>query len=335
MRAYQLHRTGKPHVLKIKDIPEPTPKAAEVLVKVETIGINYAEILSRKGQYQWAPKKPYIVGMECYGEVVKLGEGCTTYKMGDKVIVGQQHGAYAEYVAAPEYLCFPAFNDWSPEANAAYLVNFMTAWIALKKLCRVDEGERVLIQASAGGVGTAALQVARALGCDVYGTASKPEKLNLIKELGGKPIDYVKDDFYETVKADGGGVDCVLETVGGEVFKKSMQLLNPFGRLVVIGFASIDLKIWNPISWIKTYLDAPKANMMKLAIESKGIYASHIGYLTEREHLTRQVWDELFAFTNKHRLKPVIGKTFSFDEMAEAHQFIESRESFGKLIVKL
>ncbi|MEO9869214.1 quinone oxidoreductase family protein [Ekhidna sp.] len=335
MKAYQLRRTGKPEILKMTEISEPTPKSNEVKVKVETIGINYAEILSRKGQYSWAPKKPYTMGMECYGEVVEVGIDIKRFNVGDKVIVGQQYGSYAEYACAPEHLCFPAFSSFTPEENAAYLVSFMTAWVALKKLCRVEEGERILIQAAAGGLGTAAVQIGTALKCEVYGTASKEDKLELIRKLGGKPINYRTTDFYEEIMKDGGQVDCVLETVGGDVFKKSMKLLNSFGRLVVIGFASMNLVKWNPISWVKTYLDAPKVNMMKMATESKGVYASHIGYLTANEELTSGIWEELSSFTNKHNLKPVVGKVFAFDELPKAHRFMESRDSFGKLIIKV
>ncbi|WP_424963967.1 quinone oxidoreductase family protein [Ekhidna sp.] len=335
MKAYQLRKTGKPQILKIENISEPSPDANQVKVKVETIGINYAEILSRKGQYSWAPKKPYVMGMECYGEVTELGGDATKYKVGDKVIVGQQYGSYAEYVCAPEHLCFPAFDAFTPEENAAYIVNFMTAWVALKKLCRVESGERVLIQAAAGGVGTAAVQIGSALGCKVYGTASRDYKLDLIKELGGTPINYREQDFYQEIINDGGKINCVLETVGGEVFKKSMKLLDSFGRLVVIGFASMNLKIWNPYSWVKTYLDAPKVNMMKMATESKGVFASHIGYLTENEALTAEIWDELYAFVKEHHLKPIVGKVFPFSQLPEAHTYMESRESVGKLVVKL
>ena len=138
------------------------------------------------------------------------------------------------------------------------------------------------------------------------------KKLELIEKLGAKPINYKKQDFYAEILNDGGKVNCVLETVGGDVFKKSMKLLDSFGRLVVIGFASMDLKIWNPTSWVKTYLDAPKVNMMRMAIESKGVFASHIGYLTENEKLTSSIWDELYAFTRENDLKPVVGKVFNF-----------------------
>lgn len=336
MKAYQLRKTGKPGILKIEEIAEPEPKQDEVKVKIETIGLNYAEILSRKGQYSWAPKKPYVPGMEAFGEVIAVGQKVRKHQIGDKVILGQQYGHYAEYACIKEHLCFPAIGSFSPEENAAYLVNFMTAWVALKKLCRVEAGERVLIQAAAGGVGTAAVQLAKKLGCYVYGTASKPEKLTLIEKLGADMgINYATDDFYEIIKTDGGGVDCVLEVVGGDVFKKSVALLNPFGRVAVIGFASINLNKWNPITWWQTWNNAPKAKLMNMAVKNQGVFASHIGYLTENEEITARIWDELKTFVETHEIKPVVGKVFTFDKMSEAHAYMESRASTGKIVVKV
>ncbi len=336
MRAYQLRKSGPPGILKIEEIPEPNPNSNEVKVKVETIGINYAETLSRRGQYSWAPKRPYVPGMEAYGEVVEVGTEVTRHKVGGKVIVGQQYGMYAEYACAPEHLCFPAIPTFTPEENAAYLVNFMTAWVALKKLCGVEEGERVLIQAAAGGVGTAAVQIGSALGCQVFGTASRKEKLALIEKLGAyKAINYREEDFYEVIMNDGGGVDCVLEVVGGEVFKQSLRLLKPFGRIAVIGFASMNLKWWNPFSWWQTWKDAPKVKLMSMAKRSSGVFASHIGYLTADMEATGNSWNELRSFVESHQLRPVIGNVFPFEQLPQAHAMMESRASTGKLVVRI
>ncbi|MEQ9404525.1 MAG: zinc-binding dehydrogenase [Cyclobacteriaceae bacterium] len=336
MRAYEFRRAGKPDVLKLKEVSEPTPAAGEVKVRIEVIGINYAEVLSRKGQYSWAPSIPYIPGMEAYGEVTAIGDGVKSRKIGEKVIIGQQYGSYAEYACVSEHLCFPAIEHFSPEENAAYLVNFMTAWIALKKMCRVSAGERVLIHAAAGGVGTAAVQLAKSLGCQVYGTASKEDKLRLIEQLGAdKAINYATEDFYEVIMNDGGKLDCVLEVVGGEVFKKSMELLGPFGRIAVIGFASISFKKWNPFTWWKTWRDAPKIGLIKMSKRSQGVFASHIGYLINNKEIASTIWEELKDFVVTHNLRPVVGKTFSFDKLADAHSYMESRASTGKIVVRL
>ncbi|MEQ9219625.1 MAG: zinc-binding dehydrogenase [Cyclobacteriaceae bacterium] len=336
MKAYLLTKTGKPEVLKISNIDKPTPREDEVLIRSEAIGINYAEILSRKGQYQWAPEKPYIPGMEAYGEVIALGSKVTTHKVGDKVICGGQFGSYGEYFCTKEWLAFPGISGYSAEENAALLVNFMTAWVALVKLGRLNEGEQILIHAGAGGVGSAAIKLGKAMGCKVYATAGSDEKVKLMKGLGADiPINYRTQDFVKVLDGHGvESVDFVLEVVGGEVFKKSINLLHPFGRLVVAGYASIPYKKWNPLTWWPTWRDAPKAQIMDMAKKSIGIFATHIGYLTGREEVAKQVVQEMYDFVAKHELKPLVGKTFAFDQMAEAHAYMESRKSVGKIIVK-
>ncbi len=336
MKAYLLRNHGKPHVLKTAEVPEPNPGENEVKIRIRYIGINYAEILSRRGQYNWAPKKPYIPGMEGMGQVVEIGSAVNTHKLGDLVIFGNQTGAYAEYITVPDYMALPAIETYSDEENAAFLVKFMTAWISLFKMGRIKPQDVVLIHAAAGGVGTAAVQLASKYGCQVYGTASNTEKLDLIKKLGGKgTINYQTQDFFEIIKEKEGGVDYVLEVVGGEVFKKSVELLNPFGRLVVTGYASIPFKRWNPWSWWLTWRDAPKAPIMHMAKNSYGILASHIGYLIEQPEIVSSNWQELVQFVDQHDIKPVISKIFDFDELPKAHVYMESRKSYGKILVKL
>ena len=336
MKAYLLEKPGKPEVLKIREIAEPVPAPGQVKVKIQRIGINYAEILSRRGQYSWAPKRPYTPGMEAFGEVVEIGSDVTKFQIGDLVIVGSQYGSYAEYITAPEHLVFSTLDGFEKDENAAFLVNYMTAWVALLKMGKMVSSDRVLIQAAAGGVGTAVVQLAKATGCEVFGTASEEDKLELLKRLDADhPINYRTEDFYTKIKETGHGVDLVLEMVGGEVFKKSLLLLNPFGRLVVCGYASIPLKKWNPLTWWPAWRDAPKVNVMNMAIGSYGIAASHLGYLTDHPEIAQGEWKKLKAFCATHEIRPVVGHTFSFDELPQAHRLIESRKSIGKVVVQL
>jgi len=334
MKAYQLKKSGKSNVLKIAELSEPDCKPNEVKVKIRKIGINYAEILSRKGLYSWAPKKPYTPGMESFGEIVAVGEQVIKRKIGDLVITGSQYGAYAEYICVPEYLSFSPVQGFNADQNAAVLVNYMTAWVALVKLARIQKSDTVLIQAAAGGVGTAAIQLSKAMGSYVFGTASNEEKIKLIQFLGAdSAINYTSSDFRKEVKKQKGGVDIVLELVGGEVFKRSFEILNPFGKMVVAGYASIPLKKWNPYTWWLTWKNAPKLQVMEMAVKTSGLMATHIGYLTANQEIAANEWADLSKFITDNHIRPVIGKNFDFDQIAMAHDWMESRNSVGKIVI--
>ena len=338
MKAILLTKTGKPTVLKFHDLPVPEPRAGEVRVKTETIGINYAEVLSRKGLYGWAPKKPYVPGMEAYGQIDKVGEGVKAREIGQKVIIGTQFGCYAEYVVVKEPKALPAISRFSPEENAAFSVNFMTAWVSLFEMARMRLTDSVLINIAAGGVGSAAVQLAKKYGCIVYGTVGSDEKIDLVNNLQiDRAINYRKEDFEEEIKktTDGAGVDVVLEMVGGDVYKKSLRLLKPLGRLVVAGFASLDYKVWNPVSLWNTWRAIPRANILKMSERSYGVSSSHLGYLLKYPDLMGGVWRDLVYFVEKHQLKPIVGKVYDFEEIAKAHEFMESRKSVGKIVLKV
>ena len=338
MKSYILKKYGNPDVLKIANCPEPVPGSEEIRVKIEKIGLNYAEVQSRKGLYGWAPKLPYTLGMEAFGYVDMIGESVNSRKVGERVIVGCQYGTYAEKIVIPVRQALSPIISFSDDENSAFAVNYLTAWVALMKVARLKSNDTVLVHAAAGGVGTAAVQIAKNFGCNVIGTASKNEKIEMLNNLGiDMAINYLHEDFEEVIKnkINNNGVDVVLEVVGGDVFKKSMKLLNPFGRIVVAGFASLNLKKMNPISWVNTWKDIPRAKVAKLAESSTGLLATHIGYLVNNESLLREVWDELVSFTIKHGIKPIIGHRFEFDDLSKAHELMESRNSYGKIIISL
>ncbi len=338
MQSYMLTKYGKPSVLKIQNQPLPDVNPGEILVKIQSIGINYAEVQSRKGLYQWSPKLPYTLGMEAFGIVESIGDGVTTHQIGQPVIVANQIGCYSEYVCVPSVQALPAIPDYTPEENAAFSVSFMTAWVALMEMARLRPSDTVLIHAAAGGLGTAAVQLAKKFDCTVFGTVGSDEKMDLVKQLGADAvINYRKDDFVTKIKAlnDQKGLDVVLEVVGGDVFRNSMKALNPFGRTIVMGFASLNLNKWNPFSWYRTWKAIPKVNVSNLAVHSSGILASHLGYLLRSpEHLIK-VWSELSAFVSQHGIRPVVGHTFGFDELPAAHTLMESRKSTGKIVINV
>ena len=208
--------------------------------------------------------------------------------------------------------------------------------IGLFKISRLTPQDKVLIQAAAGGVGTAAVQMCNAFGCEVYGTAGSDKKVEFLESLGiDMGVNYRKDDFYQLIAQKAGGIDRIIETVGGNVFKKSLELLNPFGQLLVLGYASIPLNKANPFSYWKTWQQAPKAKIMQMAKKSVAIGAAHIGYLIDKPEIVRSSFQELRDFMVTHHIKPVIGKTFDFTQIPDAHAYMESRESIGKIVINV
>lgn len=337
MRAIELRRFGGPEVLVVSEVKDPKPGRGEVLVEVGFAGINYAEILSRKGLYGWAPKLPYVLGMECSGVIKEVGDGVNASRLGERVMAGAKFGAYAEEIAVPEENAIPLNETFSMEEGASFLVNYLTAWVSLVEMAKVRPGEKVLITAAAGGVGTAAVQLASRSGCEVYGMAGSREKIDLIQSLGAlKGFNYRDPECFKELIAASGGVDVVLEVVGGKVFRRCLDILNPFGRLVVAGFASLELNKLNPLSWLKTWRDIPRADVGKMAERSIAVMSSHLGYLLEREpDMMGRIYMDLIDFVIKHDIKPVIGRVFPFDRAGAAHEYIESRKSYGKVLLKL
>ena len=338
MRAIVLERHGGPEVLRVREVPDPVPGAGEVRVRVEAIGVNYAEVLSRKGLYGWAPPMPYTPGMEATGTIDALGAGVEGRAVGERVIVGAQHGAYAEWIVVPERQALPAVRGFSTEENAAIAVNYLTAWVALMEMARLRPTDRVLVTAAAGGVGTAAVQIATRFGCATVGLAGSDAKLEEIRALGAEAaVNYRSPGWEARLREAAGpdGIDVVLEVVGGEVFRAVWPVLAPFGRVVVAGFASLALQRWNPLSWLRTWRDLPRADIRSLAPASAGLMATHIGYLLDDPPRLARVWAELMAFVTAHDIRPVVGATFSFAEMAGAHRLMESRRSVGKIVVRV
>ena len=323
--------------MRISEVPAPSPGAGEVRVRIEAIGVNYAEVLSRKGLYGWAPRLPYTLGMEATGTIDALGADVHGRVLGEQVIVGTQYGAYAEQVVVPERQALRALPHFTTEENAAFAVNYCTAWVSLMQMARLRPSDRVLVTAAAGGVGTAALQIATRFGCTTVGLAGSDAKLETIRALGGQAaLNYRRADFPDQLRAIAGSekFDVIVEMVGGEVFRAMWPVLAPFGRMVVAGFASLALQKWNPLSWLRTWRDLPKADIRSLAPGSHGFMGTHIGYLLDDPPRLARVWNELTTFAVAHDIRPIVGQVFRFDQMPDAHRLMESRQSVGKIVVR-
>lgn len=320
MRGVLLTRHGGREVLRISDVPKPEPRAGEVRVKIETIGINFAEVLSRRGLYGWAPRLPYILGMEAFGHIDGTGE---------PVIVGTQSGTYAEYLCVPASRALAPPRGFTPAQNAAFAVNYLTAWIGLFEMARLRASDTLLVTSAAGGVGSAAVQLAAAFGARVIGAAGRG-KQDAVRHLGAaEALDYSDPSWHVAL----GPVDVVLEMTGGAVYRAALRHLAPMGRMVLAGASNAFPRTRNPLARIAALRDLPRASIFDMLRRSYGVMSFHAGWLLEANAIERQ-WRELVAFVEEHRITPVIGAELPFEEIAGAHRLLEERRNVGKVVVR-
>jgi NADPH2:quinone reductase len=301
VRAVLLREPGGPEQLELADLPEPEPEEGQVLLRVRAAGINFADVLVRQGRYPQAPPLPTVLGGEVAGEVD-----------GRRVMTASGSTGYSELTVVDSDWLVPLPDSASFEEGASFLTTFLTAWIPLKR-AGVGAGATVLVHAAAGGVGSAGVQLAKHLGARVVATASSEEKRRVALDLGADEA-FGYDEFADAVKAD-----VVLDAVGGDVFKRSIGVLNPLGTLVAIGFAD---GWWDPLD---------TALMVGRNLSLFGFYLGRLMKL--RPDVVREAVDEVVALWEAGAVKPLVGATFPLDRAAEAHRLIEERKSVGQVVL--
>jgi len=325
MRAVVLTRHGGPEVLKITNVPTPAPRAGEVRVRIRAIGINFAEILSRRGLYGWAPSLPYILGMEGAGEIDAVGDGVTSHNVGDRVITGTQFGNYAELICVPAERALVPPRGYSAAESAAFASNYMTAWIGLMEMARMRAADTVLVTSAAGGVGSAAVQLAAKSGARVIGAAGQG-KQDAVLTLGA----HVALD-YDTAKWDF-EADVVLEMAGGAIYRAALRRLAPMGRIVIIGASAAFPRTRNPLARLAALRNLPRASIFDMLRRSYGVMSFHVGWLLDSGIVLPQ-WQDLVRFVEEHDIRPVVGQQFAFEQIADAHRALEERKNVGKVVV--
>jgi NADPH2:quinone reductase len=317
MKAIVINRLGGPEVLELKDVPKPDPNPGEVLVRVEAVGINFADIMTAQGGYPGAPKPPLVAGREFCGTL----EGS-----GQRVMGYAQWGAFADYIAARTELLWEVPTGWSAEQGAAFPVNYFTAYFAYWKAGLLDgstSGQRVLIHAVAGGVGTAAVEIGKVLGMEMYGTSSSEEKLARVKELGLQHgINYKQRDYEDAIKdlTQGEGVDAVFEMLGGEHTAKSVRCLRDFGRVIVYGAATGQRGEIDPRS---------------LYAKGASVHGLWLTYLSAKRDLMQAAWKQLSAWAAQGKLNPVVGHVLPIEQAGEAYRLLMERKNYGKVVLRV
>lgn len=323
---------GPPEVLRVQERPDPEPRPGEALVRVRAAGINFADLLARTGLYPDAPKPPCVVGYEFAGE---LETAAGDLPAGTRVMGGCRFGAYSERVAALPANLIPLPDGWSFAEGAAVPVAYVTAYAGLVRFGSLHEGERVLIQAAAGGVGIAATQVAKRAGAEVYGTAS-PAKHDAIASFGvDHPVGY--DDFVPAVRRIAGQkqpLDVAFDAIGGSSFRKSFSLLRPGGRLVCFGASQVAAgERRSPVRAARVLARMPRWNTMRLMSESRSVIGLNMLRLWDAHGTLDEYIRPLAEWVRAGDVTPVVAKEFPLEEGAAAHRYVHERRNIGKVVL--
>jgi NADPH2:quinone reductase len=334
MKALVITRFGGPEVLEVQQVPDAHPAPEQVLVKVEAGGLNFADLMTARGGYANTPKPPLTAGREFAGrEIAANGD------TGRRVMGYTQWAAFAEKTVAHRNLVWPVPEKWTAEQGAAFPVNFFTAYFAYWKAGLLvhsidkpnekpdDHGEasaaRVLIHAVAGGVGTAAVQIGKILGIEMYGTSSSEDKLAKVRDLGLQHgINYKQRDYVEAIKdlTGGEGVDAVFEMLGGEHVAKSVKCVRDFGRVIVYGAATGE---------------TPTLDTRLLYAKGASVHGLWLSYLSANRPLMEAAWKQLSEWLAVGKLHPVIGKVFPIEQAREAYTLMQEGKNYGKIVLKI
>ncbi len=346
MRAMVVTKYGAPEVLAYREWPDPAQKPGDVMIRVAAIGINFADILARMGYYGGTPRAPFVPGLEVSGTVEGVAPAASTsadspaalplLRVGHRVCALTMFGGYAERVAVPAAQVFRVPDDVTLEEAAAMPVNYLTAYHSMFHMGNLQPGDRILIHSAAGGVGVAAVQLARARKLVTFGTAST-SKQQYLRQIGvDHPIDYTAADFEREVRRVApDGIELALDAVGGESFTKSRRCLGPTGRLVVYGFsvavgADGKRSLWRGA---RALLKTERYHPLKMIDRNLAVIGVHIGRMRGREALLRRQMEQIFAMRAAGEVRPVIGKVFPLREAAGAHRYIHARRNIGKVLL--
>jgi NADPH:quinone reductase len=325
MRAIQITElTGPDSALSLVDIPEPEPShmltpGQAVLVDAKAVGVSFPEVLQTRGQYQFKPDLPFVPGSEV-GGIVRSAPSDSGLSEGDRVAAFCMLGAFAEVVAAPAFMCFKLPDELDFAQGAALVLNYHTAWFSLKLRGRLAEGETVLVHGAAGGVGTASIQVAKGLGARTIAVVSSDEKGQVAREAGADEVVRSDGPWKDEAKEiSGGGVDLVLDPVGGDRFTDSLRSLREGGRVVVVGFTGGSI---------------PEVKVNRLLLGNTEVVGAGWGaYVMGRPEVTREIGSEVMRLVDEGFVRPVIGARFPFEQAAEALKLIDERGATGKVVL--
>jgi len=336
MIQIEISRYGPPEVLRLREVPDMQPSRGQVRIRVKASGINFADILARKGLYPDAPKPPCVVGYEVAGVVDAVGAEVSSDWMGKRVLALTRFGGYSHSVIVDASFIreIPATLGF-PEA-AALPVNYLTAYQLVVVMGGLTAGDTLLIHNAGGGVGLAALDIAKRIGARTIGTASAHKHRFLTQRGLDAAVDYRKQDWVEEVfrLTEGKGVELAIDPIGGKSFKKSYQVLRATGRLGVFGIsAATEQKGNRKWNLLKIALQMPFFHPIGLMNRNRGVFGVNLGHLWNEGEKVRGWLQAIVDGVREGWVRPHVDRTFPFARAAEAHQYIESRQNLGKVVL--
>ena len=336
MKQIVITKHGNPDVLKIQEKADPIPSSGEVLIKVKAIGINFADILARKGLYPDAPKPPCVVGYEVSGVIESVGRGVDSSKIGNSVFALTRFNGYSDKVCVSENAIFPIPESLNFQRAAAIPVNYLTSYQLVHVMGGLKKGESILIHNAGGGVGLAVLDISLHLGAITYGTSSAG-KHSFLKDRGlNYPIDYRNQDFLSRILylTNGKGVELIIDPIGGKNWKKSYRALRSTGRLGMFGVSTVtDSTAGKVIQLAKLLLHTPWYNPLRLMNANKSVFGVNLGHMwKEREKISGWM-HEILKGVEEGWIRPHVDRSFSFEQAGEAHAYIEARKNIGKIVL--
>lgn len=339
MKQVWISRAGAPEVLDLREAPDPAPQPGYLRVRVAAAGVNFADIMGRMGLYPDLPPMPVVPGYEVSGVVDAIGEGVTTDWEGKSVLALCRFGGYSDVICLPQDQVYAIPEGMSLEEAAALPVNYLTAFQLTEVMGGLQPEETVLIHSAGGGVGIAATQLAKRIGARVIGTASAGKHAEL-KALGvDECIDYRHEDFAQRVRelTAGRGVELILDAVGGDSFSKGFSVLAPSGRMGMFGMSSAATgKSRSLVGLVKAMVTTPwlTFNPVTLMNQNKGVFGVNMGHLWDEVPMVNRWMRQLLSYYEAGAIKPRVDKTFALAEAAQAHQYIQDRKNFGKVLLK-
>ncbi len=341
MKAYHLIKNGSSKTaFELRKINLAEPTKEQVQIEVEVFGLNFADVMARLGYYKACPPLPTVIGYDVVGRIIKLGNEVKDLKIGQRVIALTRFGGYSTHVNTSCYGVVAIEEETDAATATALATQYSTAYYAAEHSMNLHKGERVLIQAAAGGVGTALVQLAKRKDCIIYGTAGSNEKLEYLKKQGVDfPINYTENDFYDFIKDKIGekSIDAIFDSIGGNYVKKALKLLAPCGRLAMYGAAQIagDSDKKSLIRQLKTLFGFGKYRPTQFFGNSQAIIGVNMLQVGDyKPYILKKCMTEVVDLYNRGEIKPVVSKVFDAKDLAEAHEYLQKRKSVGKLVCK-